>query len=81
MREKKFNVGDTVTYKQLSKYFFGGQPPKDLKQTIISYGSYVSGIGCYEICVTHDTGPYSMLEKEFEEYDAMPTEVSNYSVF
>jgi hypothetical protein len=80
-KEKRFSVGDTVTYKTNRSYYYGGMAPTKLEQKIVGYGDYNTIKECYAITVTHDGNGYLMLESEFEEYDNVTKEVSNYSIF
>jgi hypothetical protein len=86
MREPRFKVGDKITYKKPKdcpegRYTFGGEYPKESSQKIRSYMEYIASKNCWKIDVDHDHGNYYMMEDEFLEYDSVPTEVSNYSVF
>lgn len=88
MEEKqRFKTGDIVTYKRPEncfggRYRYGGVAPLDPIQKILSYLHYEPSRKCWKISVRHsDGGSYNMLEDEFEEYDQIPKEVSNYSIF
>jgi hypothetical protein len=73
--EKKFAVGDKVTYKLHSDlgrgYRFGGGDFGGKEATVLGYLDYDSEYKCYKITVTvpSSTFNFSMLECEFHEYD------------
>ena len=74
-KEKKWKIGDFVTYKDpkdcyKKSYEFGGQFPEERKGQITSYENYNQTRECWAMSVTHnDSGAnYSMLENEFEEF-------------
>lgn len=73
--EKKFKVGDKVTYKSHSDlgrvYRFGGGDFGGKEATVLGYLDYDSEYKCYKITVTvpSSTLNFSMLECEFHEYD------------
>jgi hypothetical protein len=73
--EKKFEVGDKVTYKSHSDlrraYRFGGGNFGGKEATVLGYLDYDSEYKCYKITVTvpSSTLNFSMLECEFYEYD------------
>lgn len=74
--QKKFKVGDKVTYKSINnivggKYFHGGICHSEFIGEIIKYGDFNKDRNCYEILVTNDTGGYEywMLEDEFIEFN------------
>lgn len=86
MREPRFKVGDKITYKLPKdcpgdRYKFGGTYPEESSQKIRSYMEYIEDRNCWKIDVDHGHGNYYMMEDEFLEYDLVPTEVSNYSIF
>jgi len=72
---KRFNIGDKVMYKVCSelpgsKYFFGGICQGGFVGEIRDYLDYNSDQGCWKVSVTTNKGYcYSMLEKEFVQYD------------
>lgn len=74
--EKKFAVGDKVTYKLHSDigggYRFGGGDQGKKEGTVLAYLEFQPDYNCYKIKVTtlHGTD-YSMLECEFYEYDTL----------
>lgn len=74
--EKKFAVGDKVTYKLHSDigggYRFGGGDQGKKGGTVLAYLEFQPDYDCYKIKVTtlHGTD-YSMLECEFYEYDTL----------
>lgn len=84
MEERKFNVGDKITYKSRQacggKYAYGGEDNAGFVGTIRSYGSYNEKFKCYDISVTSRGGTYLMLESEFEEYDSADKEPT-YEIF
>lgn len=75
--EKRFKVGDHVTYKSHKDcyngvYCYGGGDQGGYVGRIVSYGVFIHNHGCWEIDVTYrggDTGRFTMLESEFVEYD------------
>ena len=77
MKEKRFQVGDKVTYKDTNelpdeKYYYGGDNQKGFVGTITEYLEFQEELNCYKIEVTQEYevfNNYSMLESEFEEYD------------
>ena len=74
--EKKFNVGDKVTYKNRDDcsgqyYHFGGDDQGGYVGTISCYNGYHEEFKCWGIEVsTNDDETYSMLECEFVEHDS-----------
>jgi len=72
---KRFNIGDKVMYKVQSElprdaYFFGGSCQGGFLGEVRDYIEYISDQGCWKISVTTNKGYcYSMLEKEFVQYD------------
>jgi len=72
---KRFNIGDKVMYKVQSElprnaYFFGGICQGGFVGEIRDYIEYISDENCWKISVTTNKGYcYSMLEKEFVQYD------------
>ena len=79
MKEKRFNVGDMVTFKNMgectsvngtpNKYYYGGGEQGGHRSRIIEYGQYNDETDCWEIWVTSSMGVhYHMLEKEFMEW-------------
>jgi hypothetical protein len=72
---KRFNIGDKVMYKVHSelpgsKYFFGGICQGGFVGEIRDYLEYYSDENCWKISVTTSKGYcYSMLEREFVQYD------------
>lgn len=78
MKEKRFQVGDKVTYKDTNelpdeKYYYSGNNQKGFVGTIITYLEFKEELNCYKIEVTQEykNFNYSMLESEFEEYDVV----------
>jgi hypothetical protein len=75
--EKKFAVGDKVTYKSHSDlgrgYRFGGGNFGGEKANVVAYLDYDSEYNCYKINVTVPGSSliFSMLECEFYEYDTL----------
>jgi len=79
MKEKRFNVGDKITYKSdkdcthkfgYEGYYHGGDYQGGFVGEILGYHSYNEDNGCWEILVTtKNRGRYNMLECEFLEYD------------
>jgi hypothetical protein len=84
MEERKFKVGDKITYKSRKacgdRYEFGGEDHGGFVGKIKSYGSYYEKFKCYEINVTAKSDIYLMLESEFEEYDSSDKEPT-YSIY
>jgi hypothetical protein len=73
MQEKRFKVGDTVTYKDYytlpnKKYRHGGSNQAGYKGIIKRYVNYSDDYG-WTIGVTTNSSSYDMLESEFEEWD------------
>jgi hypothetical protein len=71
--EKRFSVGQKVTYKSDSSlprgYRYGGEDQGGFVGEIKNYVEFVSDYNCYKIGVTEKKGSvYSMLESEFEDY-------------
>lgn len=77
MQEKKFTIGDKVTYKGFKDlnrkcYRFGGSNFGGKTGKVESYSRFMESDGCYEIVVTTPSeGTYAMLESEFVEYDKL----------
>jgi hypothetical protein len=76
--EKKFAVGDKVTYKLHSDlgggYLFGGGDQGKKEGTVLAYLEFQPDYNCYKIKVTTPHGTdYGMLESEFYEYDTLYT--------
>jgi hypothetical protein len=74
--EKKFAVGDKVTYKLHSEldggYRFGGGDQGKKEGTVLAYLEFQPDYNCYKIKVTTPHGTdYGMLESEFYEYDTL----------
>ncbi len=74
--EKKFAVGDKVTYKSHSDlgrvYCFGGGDQGKKEGTVLAYLEFQPEYNCYKIKVTTPHGTeYGMLESEFYEYDTL----------
>lgn len=74
--EKKFAVGDKVTYKSHSDlgrvYRFGGGDQGKKEGTVLAYLEFQPEYDCYKIKVTTPHGTeYGMLESEFYEYDTL----------
>ena len=74
MKEKRFKVGDKVTYKSKDEcigghYEYGGSDMAGLLGTIVEYLEYEPENNCYKIKVTAKHGNYGMLESEFKEWD------------
>lgn len=74
MKEKRFNVGDRVTFKSLDecggRYRFGGDDRDGFKTSIIQHLIYREDDGSWEVVVESKGGNnYTMLESEFREYD------------
>ena len=81
MKEKRFQVGDKVTYKDTDKlpnekYYYGGDNQKGFVGTITEYLEFQEELNCYKIEVTqeYEDFNYSMLESEFVEYDVVQKE-------
>jgi len=81
MKEKKFKIGDRVTYKSrvglisrhgvMDSYYHGGENYDGHTGTVMDYDEFLTERGCYQMAVSIPTHPnitYSMLESEFEEY-------------
>jgi hypothetical protein len=70
--EKRFTVGQKVTYKpesSLNGYRYGGIDQGGFVGEIKNYLEFTSDHNCYKIIVTEkEGGTYSMLESEFEDY-------------
>jgi hypothetical protein len=71
--EKRFSVGQKVTYKPESSlpkgYIYGGINQGGFVGEIKDYVEFVSDHNCYKITVTtKEESSYSMLESEFEDY-------------
>jgi hypothetical protein len=71
--EKRFTVGQKVTYKSTSSlgrdYKFGGEDHGGFVGEIVEYREFLSDRNCYKIRVTSkDPTSYTMLEDEFEDY-------------
>jgi len=70
-KEKRFKVGDTVTFKSKSEcggdYRYGGQDYGGRTTVILQYKKWVDELNCWAIEV--DVNHYSMLEYEFVEWD------------
>ena len=88
MKDKRFKVGDKVTYKNKKDctrsdvngtkggYYLGGVDCGGFVGEIISYGGYYESMGCWMIVVTNNEGyskKYNMLESEFLEYGKQPS--------
>ena len=77
MKEKRFNIGDRVTYKHTSQCYGGryrhdGSDQGGYRGEILDYGSYNEEFNCYVVNVTSNEGfYYLMLEKEFMEWDGI----------
>jgi len=81
MKEKRFKVGDIVTYKSTKdcvgrygtkeQYYYSGYDQGGFVGKIVSYSFYDEKMGCWKIRVTiKEQGyNYTMLESEFLEYD------------
>lgn len=77
MPDKVFEVGQRVTYKPREKsYCFCGEDQSGHVGKIVRYEGYFSPRGCYSMIVTIPEGTYTMLECEFEEYDALKSKPS-----
>ena len=84
MKERKFKIGDKITYKsnhlcnwqysdEHGEYYWGGDNQEGYVGTITNYNSYIESKDCYKIEVTaKDRDTYTMLECEFKEYDHKP---------
>ena len=78
MKEKRFNVGDMVTFKseyecvnvtgKPNKYYRGGGDQGGHVGEIVRYYGYNHEMDCWGIKVNGRIVPYYMLESEFEEY-------------
>jgi len=71
--EKRFTVGQKVTYKSKSSllkgYRYGGEDQGGFVGEIKNYLEFISDAKCYKIRVTEEGGStYCMLESEFEDY-------------
>ena len=86
MKEKKFKIGDRVTYKScvglisqdgyIDSYYHGGENYDGHTGTVMDYGEFHTERGCYQMLVsipTHPNVTYSMLESEFVEYNQKTT--------
>jgi len=78
MKEKRFKVGDKVTYKSnfvfTHGYCHGGDDLGGYVGEILEYKSFNDNRKSWEIEVTTNCGvDYCMLESEFEEYDKPKT--------
>jgi hypothetical protein len=81
MKEKRFNIGDTVTFKnnfdcvspsRVNTYYWGGTNRGGLRGVIVRYNDYINDVGCYTIHVSFRENhlyEYMMLESEFLEYN------------
>ena len=80
MKEKRFNIGDNVTYKSRKDctsdggakgfYYHGGNDYGGFVGEIRDYYDYNEEKDCYNISVTiKGVDSYEMLESEFLEYD------------
>lgn len=81
MKEKRFRVGDTVTFKNdfecisptgRNTYYWGGVNCGGLRGEIVKYEDYIDEVGCYTIHVLFsgtESYQYMMLESEFLEYN------------
>jgi hypothetical protein len=79
MNKQRFNVGDKVTYKSSNDchhkdrstgYYYGGDNQGGFVGTITEVNYYNESHDCYKIEVTSRHGwDFSMLEREFLEYD------------
>lgn len=79
MNKQRFNVGDKVTYKSSNDchhkdrstgYYYGGDNQGGFVGTITEVNYYNEEHNCYKIEVTSKDGwDFSMLEREFLEYD------------
>lgn len=77
MKEKKFKIGQSVTFKKKSEcssqyrssnaYYFGGDDYGGKIGKVTNYKEFVNSRDCYKIEV-YPPG-YVMLESEFEEYN------------
>lgn len=86
MAEKRFQIGDKVTYKYRKdlpghKYKFGGSCVGGFVGEVRHYGVYSESSNCYEISVTTKGGHYNMLESEFVEYDQSTVNGENYEIY
>ena len=88
-KEKRFNVGDKVTYKNQDdcpkgKYRYGGINQGGYVGTIQEYSEYQEEYSCWRIEVSSNgesaLSSYSMLEDEFIEYDASPDPYNGFKV-
>ncbi len=71
--ERRFTVGQKVTYKSKSSllkgYRYGGEDQGGFVGEIKNYLEFISDANCYKIRVTEKEGStYCMLESEFEDY-------------
>jgi len=94
MKERKFKVGDKVTYKSINdckgqfyikgdhgKYYWGGVEQNGFVGTVKGCDSYIEDKDCYRLEVTcREGGSYSMLECEFVEYDKKPACTHDFTV-
>lgn len=79
MKERRFNVGDKVTYKKLDDcrhkdgnpgYYYGGDEQGGFVGTVTEVRYYNERHDCYKIEVTsRNDWSFTMLEREFLEYD------------
>ena len=74
MKDKRFNVGDKVTYKNMEDcgthgyYRFWGENKHNDVGEIVGYIRYDDTHNCWIICVVCDKHRLHMLECEFMEY-------------
>lgn len=77
MEERKFKVGDKLTYKfkkdlTHNYYHFGGGCQGGFVGKIREYQGYIQEKKCWQIIVETRSGiDYSMIESEFLEYDLL----------
>jgi hypothetical protein len=83
MKEKRFRVGDTVTFKNdfeciypdgRNTYYWGGDNYGGVRGVIVRYNDYTHDVDCYTIHVSfmfseNQSYVYMMLESEFLEYN------------
>ncbi len=88
MKDKRFKVGDYVTYKYEKDcrnttkgsgiYRYGGNCQGCFQGKITSYSDFNAGESCWEMSVTtRDDSSYTMLEQEFMEYDNAPEDAED----
>lgn len=92
MKERRFKIGDKVTYKCKDdcrsqyndadhEYYWGGCDQYGYVGTVQRCDNYIEDKNCYRLEVTcREDGSYAMLECEFEEYDKKPELLHNFII-